>query len=282
MFLLDWINLDEDFPPLVVLIGLLIFIGGQMTRPTPETSRITRRVGYLTWVLYAVTAAYSWGVSGPTDFVGVVLRASLATGLVYGATLIAMPAIDAVSALMKAKPMPISQPWTPPPPPTVEQKVVPKPEKSDHERKSQVDEARNEVMAFYDKHAEIHEAYPLELLRSQLAARFVDELKVDQAWAAAQNLIADMLSKVAEVRSEQRVEQEKARTDEERAKEQQRKDNEPEEKRHAVHKLTDWYQAEKEAIEQRLPVGPDREDILRELFIRYDRLMKEALQEIRP
>lgn len=281
MSVLDWINLD-DLLPLVVLIGLLIFIGGQMTRPTPETNRITRRVGYITWVLYAGTALYSWDVSGPMDFVGVALRASLATGLVYGLTLIVIPAIDAASVLMKVKTMPKSEPWTPPPSSTVEQKVAPKPDTSDRERKAQVDDARNEVSAFYDKHEEIHEAYPPELLRSQVAGRFTDGLKPDQAWTVAQEMIASMLPRIAEVREKKRAADEEERKRTEQIAEEERKRTEAEERRCSFQKLADWYLKEQKAIRDSLPEGQDRDDALLELFQRYDRLMKDMYAEMQP
>ena len=278
--MLDWINLDE-FLPLVVLIGLLNFIGGRMAQPTVASVRITRRVAYVVFTLYALAALCSWEVSEPMDFLVIVLRASLATGLIYGLTLIAIPAIDAAAGLVKVRRTPESQPWTPPLPNLEPAFTPPKPEAVEHEPETHVDDARTEVTAFYEKHEEIHEALPLELFRSQIQGRFTHGLNSEQAWTVAQGMIADMLSKVAEARAKQRAEQELARIAEEQAKEQERKNNEPEERRQAVHKLTEWYQQEKEAIEQRLLDPRDRDDVLRDLFNRYDRLMKEALQEIR-
>src|SRR5438552_428668 len=138
MFLLDWFTLD-DIVPLIVLICLLIFIGGQMTRPTADTRRITRRVAYTTFVLYAGTALYSWGASGPVHVLGIVLRASLATGLAFGLTMIAIPSIEGIAALAKVKTAPKSEPWTPPLS-RVEPKAIVKPDNSEHERKAQVDD----------------------------------------------------------------------------------------------------------------------------------------------
>ena len=280
MFVLDWINLDE-FLPLVVLIGLLNFIGGRMTRPTAETTRVTRRVAYVTFVIYAGIALCSWGVSGPMDMLPIILRASLATGLVFGLTLIAMPAIDAVTVIAKARFKPKIESWTPPLP-RVEPTVAPKPEITEQEPETHVDDARNEVTAFYEKHEEIHEALPPALFRSQVHARFTDDLKSAPAWMIAQEMIVAMLPLIAAAGEKKRAMDDEERKRTEQAADEERKRSEAEQRRGSFQKLADWYLGEQQAIRDSLPEDRDQKDALLELFQRYDRLMKDMYAEMKP
>jgi hypothetical protein len=136
------------------------------------------------------------------------------------------------------------------------------------------------VIGFYEVHAEpLAEALPPSLFRSQVETRFPESVTPEDAWQAAQDMIAEMLPLIAEAREKQRTEQQKR---EEEAAAEERRQREPAERREAVHRLTEWYEQEKAAIEQRLPEGPERDVILHELHDRYDQLMKEALRELTP
>lgn len=307
--ILDWINPD-DFVTLLVLICLLVFTGWQMAQPDLHAYRQARRVAGAALVLYIVLAVSAWGVPTASALLPIVVRAMLAAGIVFGLTSIVLAVVyRAVGDPMKAVAGKFRE-WKAEcqqrsaqnqarreaaereryeraelarRAPLLEEQRRRQAEetaRNRQHREARVNEARAEVTAFYDGHAELlAEALPPSLFRSQIETRFPESVTPEDAWQAAQEMIAEMLPLIAEAREKQRTEQQKR--DEEAAKEERRQ-REPEERREAVHRLTEWYEEEKAAIEQRLPEGPERDVILHELHDRYDQLMKEALRELTP
>ena len=103
---LDWFSLSELFP-LVMLIFLLIFIGGQMAQHDSGTYRRARRFSAAVFLLYAGMGIYSWSPSGATDFVVLLLRAALAAGVGFGlALLLLAPAIFVIEHVQAILPKP--------------------------------------------------------------------------------------------------------------------------------------------------------------------------------
>lgn len=309
---LEWINL-EDSLTLLVLIFLLIFIGGQMARPGSAVYGQARRLSAGTIVLYAALGIYAWGPSSAGDFVMILIRALFAGGVMFGTSLAILAAVhqaigDPISAIVAKY-----RQWTEAGrrgaaeersnremaerqrrdreeaarrAPLLEQERQRKADeaaRTERERHARTDEARAEVIRFYDAHADLLvEPLPPALLRSRLQNRFPASVAPEQAWQAAQEMIAEMLPLVAAAREQVRTEQEAARKHEEEAAEADRKRRKPDERREAIHRLTEWYEQEKKAIEERLPAGPERDIILHELYDRYDQLMKEGLRELTP
>lgn len=284
MFLLDWINPDEVLP-LIVLICMLAFIGGQMTRSDSESHRRARRISVAVFLLYAGMGIYAWGPDGVTELLLIVLRASLAAGVSFGIALVTLtPAeylIDQVKALIpKPRPKPADSPKPSPPTPIRDHAAEDRAEK---ERMNKIDDAKALANEFYQEHVGmLDESLPVALFKTQMHTRFPDDIAPSQAWQAAQEMIADMIPLIAKAR-----EVERAGKDEQRKRDQQIKDDElkrtaAEEKGSAFQKLADWYRREQETVMQALPEGPDRDDALMQLFQRYDRLMKETYAEMKP
>ena len=301
--ILDWIN-PEEFFPLVVLICLLAFVGTQMTRPEARAHQWARRCSGWTFFAYTAAGLWEWGATGFGDLLAIAIRALLAAGFVGVVAMTMFPAVEyfkgvlgawhdtwrrqAENAELQAKNRSRRREEADRDRSDRARQESERQQRADEaarierERHTKTDDACSEVIRFYDEHADLlAEFLPQSLFRSQLQTKFPSSVTPEQAWLAAQEMIASMLTIIGQAREKRRAELEDARKAEEAAKQEERRRNEPEEKRQAVHKLTDWYQKEKEAIEQRLPEGLDREDVLRELFTRYDRLMKEALQEIK-
>lgn len=307
--MLNWINLDETLT-LLVLICLLVFTGWQMARPDTLAYRHACKSAAATLLLYGVLAVSAWGLSSAGDLLAIVVRAMLAAGIVFGLSSIILAAVyhtvgDPVQAVAGK-----FREWKAECERRVAQNEARREaaERARREREEQarlaplleeerrrqaeeaaqyrqhcdvrIDEARAEVIGFYDGHSELlAEALPPSLFRSQIETRFPESVTPEDAWQAAQDMLAEMLPLIAEAREKQRTEQQKQ---EEEAAEEERRQREPAQRREAIHRLTEWYEQEKVAIEQRLPEGPERDVILHELHDRYDQLMKEALRELTP
>jgi hypothetical protein len=287
MFLLDWIN-PEEFLSLVVLICILAFIGGQMTRPDSETYRNARRITAGVFLLYSGMGIYAWGPSGATELFVIILRAVLAAGVAFGLALVTLTPAAFLISQAKALIPPKPRPRAPEPP-----KLLPLPaatprdaaaeERAEKERMSKIDDARTEATQFYEKNQQLlEESLPSALFRSQLRTRFPEGIAPERAWTAAEQMIAEMLPLIAKAREHKRAEQEEERKRVEQAKEDERKRKETEARGNAFQKLAEWYQREQETIRQSLPEGLDQEEALRELFGRYDQLMKETYAEMKP
>lgn len=285
--MLELINPDE-FLPLVVLIFLLAFIGGQMTRSDSETYQKARRITAAVFLLYTGMAIYAWSPSGATDLLVIILRASLAAGMAFGLSLVTLAPATSLVRQVKAwvPPKPTPNPAKPPKPsplPVSMPRDFAAEERAEKERMSQIDDARMEATQFYERNQRlIKEALPSALFRSQIPTRFPEGITPVQAWAAAEQMIAEMLPLIAKAREQKRAEQEEERTRVEQAKEDERKRKETEERGSAFKKLAEWLLREQETIKQSLPEGQDRDDALHQLFERYDQLMKETYAEMKP
>lgn len=91
--LLDWIRADELLT-LLVLIGLLIFAGQQLTSPSSVAYRNARRLAGFSIVLYAALAFFTWPPASAADVLDVVIRSLLAGGVAFGAGTVVLGALS--------------------------------------------------------------------------------------------------------------------------------------------------------------------------------------------
>ena len=143
--------------------------------------------------------------------------------------------------------------------------------------------ARGEVIRFYEVNRRfIEDTLPPALFRTQLWNRFPAGASREQAWQTAQSMISDMLPIVAAGRERRRTEAaEERKADEERlAREKTQRDEEN--SRHAVGRLTQWYEREKARIVELMPESLERDVILQQLYERFDQLVKESIREMKP
>ena len=87
--ILDWFQL-EDFFPLLTLIFLLTFVGGQMAPADNNTRKWSQFVFVGGFLAYACLGINAWGIPSVSDAVLIVTRAILAGGTAYGLGLIAI------------------------------------------------------------------------------------------------------------------------------------------------------------------------------------------------
>ncbi|HYH66446.1 MAG TPA: hypothetical protein VD866_17265 [Urbifossiella sp.] len=80
----------------------------------------------------------------------------------------------------------------------------------------------------------------------------------------------------------QRQVRERERERQERQAEHDHASQEREHRRTAIPRLTKWYEEQKAEIERAIPAGTDRETVLLTLWDRYDQLLKELLEEMKP
>lgn len=298
---LEWINLDE-LPELIVLIGLLWVIGGKMTRPTDFSNRWLRRVVAMTLLTYSCTAIYAWSPSSAGDAVVILIRALLAAGLVGGAASIVLPlghplVLQVLEAMKRnrcdhftEREQRLAQDraarearrrrWRnaqeaarqEAQAETKLREAAAEAGRLERERHAKTDEARATVIRFYASHEPLlRDTLPRDLVRAQLQTRFPGSVTAEQAWQAAQEMIASMLPLIAEAREqEQRA-----------AKEEETKRSEDKQPM-TIPGLTAWYKNTTREIEEHLPDGPEREDILHEVWDRYDELVKRTLKELQP
>ncbi len=287
--LLDIIRLEE-IVEIGILIVLLAFIGGQFTKPTSQEFDKAKAIAGATLRLYAGAGIFAWGTHSISDVIVILLRASLAAGVMHGLALVLLTPASIVWKRLKRKPSlraPQPRPAPPPsPPPRVKsedelQRELEEAERRRKEREAKVNDAKDEVIRFYDEHPEIHDDYPPALFRTQITARF-GEATPEQALAAAQDMISSMMSLITQARERRRAEEETDRQRQREAEAEEKKRQELEERRNSIERITDWYESEKAALEERLPDTLDRRNLLDALFDRYDQLLKEALREMRP
>ena len=148
---------------------------------------------------------------------------------------------------------------------------------------NRIDDARNVAARFYDEHQQLlAESLPTALFQTQCQTRFPTGIGPEQAWSAAEQMIAEMLPQIAKARECKRADQDIERRLIEQAREEELRKKETEERRSAFLKLAEWYQHEQEIIRNSLPDELDQEDALRQLFKRYDQLMNETYSEMKP
>jgi hypothetical protein len=298
---LEWINFD-DLPALIVLICLLWVTAGQMTKPSEWSNRWVRRTAACTFLAYAASAAYAWQPSGPADLLCILLRGLLAAGLVSGLASIALPLSHAAGTeIISAMKTNCSGPRDDARRRGQEEhetqaarererraeaerarraqhaeverrRIALERATAERERHAKTDEARAMPIRFYDENRErLRDVLPEDLFRAQLQARFPESITPEQAWKAAEEMIAAMLPLVA-----------KAREREEQIRQEERNRQLEEEQRTRLTSLTAWYEDQKRQIEGQLPPGREREDIIDQLWDRYDELVKQTLKELKP
>lgn len=153
----------------------------------------------------------------------------------------------------------------------------------ERERFAKTDEARAEVIRFYEEHAALlKDLYPRSLFSTNLQTKFPPSIGPADAWLAAQDIITGMLPSIAEAREKGRIHREEAVKRDEEALKAEQATKDAENRLHAPTRLTEWYDRERSSIEQRLPAGLQRDVVLQELQDRYDELVREAIQEARP
>ena len=290
--ILDLVQLKETIE-LSLLILLLLFISEKVARPDSTVFRYARWLSAAIFVVYLITGFAVERPTGLGDIVLNVLRAALASGLAFGVTTLSVGLLAIVvgdpwtafngwrhrvaaqnqqrtfelkartqqrererSAMVEhARQKPIKE---------QEQRRAAKAAAGvERERHSWTDEARAEVLRYYDQHKDVlAETMPPSLLRSRLQTKFPPCISPADAWQAAQDLINEMLPLVAVGREKHRARQEEARKLAEQAKDEERRRTDAEERRNAFQKLADWYQREKRTILELLPEGLDRDDAL--------------------
>jgi len=284
--LLDFIQLSEA-PELLILAMLLAFIGGQMARPDSPTYQKARRITAAVFLLYAMMAIFAWGIVEVTHLLQIILRASLAASISFGLAVVTLaPAEFLIGSVKKWMPAPTKarppEPKPAPPVPVATRDYAAE-EHTEHERVKRIDDARNVAARFYEEHQQVlAESLPPALFQAQCQTRFPTGIGPEQAWSVAEQMIADMLPLIAKGRELKRAEQEDKRKEAEQAREEEFKKKETEERRNAFQKLAEWYQHEQEIIRQSLPGELDQEDAMRQLFERYDELMKTTYAEMKP
>lgn len=135
------------------------------------------------------------------------------------------------------------------------------------ERRAKREDARIEVVHFYEDHAHLlREALPPALFRSQLNARFLEIMTPEAAWHAAQEMIAGMLPFVAEARERQRAREEEARERAERTRQLQKQIHELEDQLRRLQASTvgdpDMIAAEVEETQRQLQALRDEREAL--------------------
>lgn len=302
---LDLISFDE-FLPLLTLICVLHFMGIQMAHPSEQITLCAKRVTLLALVGYVSCGILTWRPGSAGEYLEIVVRALLASALVNGVAILLFSVVLAVHEHTLKQPFNWCRDWRKNRRTKADQRRAHREtakmerrqseeharsaarlelerrraarvkNRVDREREETVDDARAEVNRFYEEHAPLlATAFPPALFRSQMQTKFPVNCTPEQAWGAAQELITVMLPMVQAAKVKLHSEEEEGRKREREAAEVGRA-------RNAIARLTEWYENEKAAIEQSLPAGRDREDILSQLFDRYDQLIKETLREYRP
>jgi len=298
---LEWISFDE-LPELVVLICLLWVIGGQMTRPTEFSRRWQRRTAAAVLFAYVGLASYSWEPSGVSDLLAIVIRATLAAAFVAGLASIVLPLAQGAALEIRSAMKTNHRDHAAEARQRLEQERAEREAKArerreadertrhaaqmeilrktaavaaaraDRERHTTTDEARASVISFYDEHPALPaELLPRALFLAQLQTRFPEKVTPEQAWKAAEEMISAMQPLIAQAKERQQRETEEGR-------ERQRQ----EEQRTRLSSLTAWYDEQRREIERQLPEGRERDDIVSQLWDRYDELVKQTLKELRP
>jgi hypothetical protein len=131
---LNWINLDEA-PALLVLIGILTFLSRQFQGETAETARRARQITLVSFVIYAIAGLCEWGAPTVTKFLILIVKASLAAGIMYGLASILCPPLFYAMAQLQFKPKPC-----PAPPKPIVQPIEISPEE-----RARIEEARRQA-----------------------------------------------------------------------------------------------------------------------------------------
>lgn len=284
---LEWFRLEEFFP-IVMISLLLVFISQQIMGPDSETYRRARYCTSAVFFLYAGMGIYAFVPASVTELLIIVVRALLASGFAYGLSLVTLgPAaflIGRVRALTrsKAKPAPVE-----PPRPTTQPATKPRDlaaeQRVEKERMNKIDDAKSLTSEFYEEHAEVlKESLPAALFKTQMRTKFPDTISPDQAWQAAQGMIAEMIPFISKSREQQRAEEEETRKRDEQASEEAMKLDDAAKRTVTMERLIEWKKAEEARLKENLPPGNELEVHLINLAQRFDDLMKTTIDEAQP
>ncbi len=310
--LLDLIHPDE-FPALIVLICLLFVTAERLARPDSLTMRRASWLSAAVCLAYIVTGAAVWSPARVAEFLMLLIRAGLAAAVTFGVATLLLSLIAAVAgapveamitwsrrkaaeaqrrssekasrreALAKEHQEREHQARLQPVLERERQHRLEEEAKRERERFAKTDEARAEVIRFYEEHAALlEETFPHSLFGANLQTKFPPSIAPAEAWIAAQEMISGMLPKIAEARDKERSVLDETKKREDDASKVEQTKRETEERRHAPTRLTEWYERERSTIEGRLPDGMQRDMVLQELQDRYDQLIREAIQEAQP
>lgn len=144
-------------------------------------------------------------------------------------------------------------------------------------------DARSEVIRFYEANRRfLADTLPFPLFRSQIQIRFPRTIGGEAAWQAAQAMITEMLPLVASGKERWRSDEVERKKQNDDAAATAKLERDVENSRHAVGRLTEWYEREKAKVEELLKDETLRDVALMALYDRFDYLLKEALQEAKP
>ncbi len=250
--LLDIIDPDE-FLPLVVLICLLCFLGGQFVVADTEIHRLARRLAAAAFMLYGLCGFIEWLPDSAWGFLSLAIRSLLAAGMVFGLSLLVLPVTDFTYQHTVGRVLAMTRKWSSEATRLHEERRAQREaevrerrdreqrlrdaprlererclareeaERLEGERKAKFDDARAEVIRFYDEHEPlIRDSLPPALFRTQLQNQFPERMSPEQAWKAAQEMIAAMLPLIGQGREKQRTDETEQRKRAERARKLQR------------------------------------------------------------
>lgn len=285
--ILEFVRLEEAIEVLVLII-MATFIGTQFTSPQSPEGRRAKHLAGATFLIYAGAGINTFGVTSATDLIVIILRASLAAGVVYGFALIVLTPVSLVWKHLKPKSVPRVEKPKPQPVlvPSRKRSAVEIAREAENEarqrkeREDKVNKSRDRVAAFFNQHLEIHGDYPPELLETRLEARF-GSVSDKEALAAAEELIGGMKPYIDQARERDRVLKEEEKAKEKEASEQAKELEQIEKRKNAMERLMEWRTTEEQRLRAGLS-GPDLEFQLINLARRFDELAKAAIDEAQP
>lgn len=233
---LDFIRPD-DILPLLVLIGMLAIINARLTRPDAAACRHARRAAAGAFGAYGVLSLMVLPIRSAGDLVMILLRCCLAAGVVHGLGALVLGVLtatigDPVQAVItrirtssgarrarKAERLrqqriaevqrrEASERARRLPQEVEEQRQrAAAAEIAERQRQERVADARAAVTQYYQAHAELLEdSLPSVLFESRMQTKFPDSLTAEQAWATAQEMLAEMLPTISAAKAKRQEE----------------------------------------------------------------------------
>jgi hypothetical protein len=225
--ILNWFTIGE-MPQTVFLILLLSIISEQVNPPDGALRRDARRCSAAIFLTYVVLGIGEWRPASVGDILSIVIRGSLAAGVGYGVSALGMALLRATCS----EPAVVIRGWLRRRHSRAQfkadelrrqrdqrrseqqerelqtqqaaamaheqQRQAEEQARIERERYVKTDEARAEVIRYYDAHADIlYDTLPAALFRTRLQTRFPASIQPDQAWQAAQEMIGEMVPMIA-------------------------------------------------------------------------------------
>jgi hypothetical protein len=231
---------------------------------------------------------YAWGPNGATELLVIVVRASLAAGAAFGLALVTLgPAAFLIGQAKAWVPARSTMKPTKPPMQIVQPVVRPRDyageERAEKERMNKIDDATTLAREFYDEHSDVlKESLPAALFKTQMHTQFPDTITPEQAWQAAQAMIADMIPLIAKSHELERAKKEEEQRKSELAKDEATKLEEATKKQLTMERLIEWRSTEEARLKEHLPPGHELTVHLLNLTQRFDDLMRETIDEAQP